>query len=454
MTDFRRLAIAAFFAMALPIGEASADLRSEVFTLENRGLLCSADNRIESAKLMRAMFIQIENSGVLLDYLGDGDPNKRRQRFFVGKEPIYLDIDQASDAEKKIAETALKARRTYVRSFARMLGEQSIRPHYGYFVRIEQGAPADLATAYFQGSDKVRLICEQPSAKPQEEADSGPSPYRVRGAVDDLTAKAGSSEFKAASSAAVSYTSNDQTDEESFLIEGAAGYVIPFSDPNGKIEQEAILFAALKNSKTTVSGASTDEVRVVNLGVLFSHFGLHAQSGLLRNYKIAARPTLTLDREQDAEEVGVKFEISPGLKLGGFTFNQDNDLLKALGAGNSPVLLYPAVRFLGEANYVADAGSNPKLMDDDGYAGVGVAPVLQLGFFTNSPLDRLRLTADYRYVELFSAPSDTVSRYDLGAEYRIDDDGNIKLRLEYIDGEDPDTFQDEKFWGIKLTLKL
>ena len=174
---------------------------------------------------------------------------------------------------------------------------------------------------------------------------------------------------------------------------------------------------------------------------------------ILFNYELGIRPTATFDLAQDAKTFGFKAFLAPGLAIGKFILAQENDVFAGPAKGGW-LLVYPDLRLVSEAMYASDAGSNVAIRDDDMYVGLGIQPILEFSLNVGNALDRLRLSAKYRFMSVFSAVIDKTERYELNARYDFDRDGIANINLNYTDGENADTIQDERYWSVKFGLKF
>jgi predicted porin len=64
------------------------------------------------------------------------------------------------------------------------------------------------------------------------------------------------------------------------------------------------------------------------------------------------------------------------------------------------------------------------------------------------------IIGQYRFMSVFSAVIDKTERYELNARYDFDGDGIANINLNYTDGENADTIQDERYWSVKFGLKF
>jgi hypothetical protein len=274
------------------------------------------------------------------------------------------------------------------------LRDSSGLPQFGYIIERRGVVQRPISSGFLAGGSQIRILCENPTqtADKTDKGEPAPSsPFRLRGTIDDLATPFGSKKFKSATPATISFVSNDELDKETAELDAVARFVI--SQTTEEAAEKFILFGHYKQSKTTVSGALTEEVKVASVGFLYDRFQLLNDPKILFNYELGIRPTATFDLAQDAKTFGFKAFLAPGLAIGKFILAQENDVFAGPAKGGW-LLVYPDLRLVSEAMYASDAGSNVAIRDDDMYVGLGIQPILEFSLNVGNALDRLRLSAN------------------------------------------------------------
>lgn len=459
---FRATASALLIGMAAT-GQATAAtliVEKSVFTSDNRSRLCpTGASKVTPAALAPILFKFVPGQDIVRANLGNGDDNEKALRFFQSPTPFKTPIGQVfPEEDRAVLEEALRKRDEILNiSLAPFLSLGAGLPNQGYTVARFGKLGSDIAERFFREEADVQILCTQPAASAPQSETVRDVRFRLRGDASDLTAtfdgeatNGGKDAYKAASSAEVSLTRNEASDKRSIEAKAVVGYAFGgFSDDGF---DQIIPYLGYRGSRTAAKGA-TERISLAQVGVLYNWWRRVYGLEPIYSIEIDAAPVATFDREQDAEVFSLKAEATPGLAFGNFIFGQFNDVFGSASEG-SWLLVYPDLRILAEANQVADAGRNPNLSQDDSFFGLGVNPRLQARLSTNTLLDRATVTAEYRYLGMISGVVRETERWSLGLNFRLDQAGDFNLSVNYVDGENPDSLQFEKFWGVKLGVKF
>jgi hypothetical protein len=153
------------------------------------------------------------------------------------------------------------------------------------------------------------------------------------------------------------------------------------------------------------------------------------------------------DAEQDAHYSMATLRLSPGFTIG------EQPFLRAPLPLASYLTLYPEIAFVAQQFLIHDPGANKDLLDKTSFTGIGFDASAQL-YWTDasSILSGFTLKGAYKYRQNFGLVPD-VNRVSAGIAYSPASSKNITIELEYVNGRDENTLQQEERWGASLGIR-
>ena len=435
-----RLTIASTLVATLVLNSwpaSAADLRRNVFSQANIDLLCPfGAKQVDLDALTDLMLL---TSGV------------DKSQVDVSSAAVSSFFDSAT-AIDGVREDQLKTLRNLLDEMPSWWDEK--RNNYGAGYRTEatncdpEGRPVG---SFLSGDSCARIHCirlddtrvPRPSGKLDEES-------RLTFIGDRLRLRSSASElpkaFKNAEAASVAYNNNDEEETTSAEVDVAAG--LSFNQSTDDSRLTYIPYLQYGRSKTSVSDGPGTDKEFASTGLLIELF---QRVSYFNNWYLTAQPSVTLDLEQKSETFAFKASVEPTFSI------ESRDFPFILGGYNDTwlglIAVRPDLKAVFEGGYVFDNGSSPDLKDEQEYFGAGIEPELAIRPIMPF-LDRFKFSLSYRYMEITGLELDEVERVDVGATYDLATDGQYTVRLSYVDGENPNTFQDENFWGVTFGVKF
>jgi hypothetical protein len=263
--------------------------------------------------------------------------------------------------------------------------------------------------------------------------------FAIRKNVDDFRYAQGSAEFKKLERANLSFKQDYETDTESFVIDGVAGYTYGPA-PFGRSRLSLTPFVSYNQNEVNKPGIASD-TGVYDLGggvvgdILFPIGRMYQDLQFYPKYVHSFRDdsesltsNVVWSPEPDWAFFGTVGYIVPYVLSAQFT-----PQLKA-AYGN-----------------VFDAGSAPTSLEDGNYFRWG--PKIALAVYGEGRLSGFQVNLSYETYEVSDAKIDTLERFEASIDYTIGPRELWALQLKYVDGQDLDTWEDQKQITLGAGLK-
>jgi hypothetical protein len=258
--------------------------------------------------------------------------------------------------------------------------------------------------------------------------------FAIRKNVDDFRYAQGSAEFKKIDRANLSFKHDYETDSESFVIDGVAGYTYGPA-PFGRSRLSLTPFVSYNQP------GIEDDVGVYDLGggavgdILFPIGRMYQDLQFYLKYVHSFR--------NDSESLTSNVVWSPEPDWA--FFGQVGYIVPyVLSAQFTPQL---------KAAYgnVFDAGSAPTTLEDGDYFRWG--PKIALAVYGEGWLSGFQLNLSYETYEVSDGRIDTLERFEASLDYAIGQKELWALQLKYVDGQDLDTWEDQQQVTLGAGLK-
>jgi hypothetical protein len=301
----------------------------------------------------------------------------------------------------------------------------------------------------FQDPPHAAIFCEdisKPNPKPQRGSDpndprtseisSGPdSDFKLRGTVKDLSVSTKSlSDAKAATFTA---EKDGVADDKIFGINGVAAVSI-YKDDDG---WEILPFISYENRS---SRSHQGDIEKVSPGLLLSHLYT------TRNFGIQSRleGSYLADKHQDSEQAKFRLYLDPSFSTKyGILFGS---YLKTFGA----LQLRPDLTLIGDYSRVIDDGTNADLANAESYFGLGGELSVRTRLDMGRPISDFVLQAGIRELRLFGEIRENETRRLFGKlAYSPEDFPYLGVALSFEKGDNDDTFQEERVYGLRVEVR-
>ncbi|MBE9069334.1 hypothetical protein IQ260_22070 [Leptolyngbya cf. ectocarpi LEGE 11479] len=257
--------------------------------------------------------------------------------------------------------------------------------------------------------------------------------------------------FKKYSAAQISLRNDRAGDTTTFSVNGSVG--IPVIDRTQKEHhfKNALVFGAHYERSKTNSPTKTTNVHVLSPLAIWS---AKLEKGIGFNY--GAQALYSIDFAQEAKKLVITTEASP--ILGSYPlFLQENYEVRNNWLPNTGIYLSPSATLFLEAADILDPGTSAELAGAEVYYGIGgeIGVVLEadrpLNFFKNFSVE-----AGFRHLEFVAGDINLngASRFNVGLNYALPGAEHLFMKLEYVDGRNVKTFQDENFIDVTLGLRF
>lgn len=259
----------------------------------------------------------------------------------------------------------------------------------------------------------------------------------LRGAVKDLAIAPG--DLKDATPASIRFDRDKVADTRAFKIDGILGLHI--SRAIGDIE--IIPYAAYE---LTAAKGSDNDVEKLSPGLLLAHrietpsFALHS--------KLEA--SLIYDLEQRSRQGKLRIYFDPAFALGGGRGVLFGSYLRPIG----PLWIRPDLTLIVDATKVFRSGTSEELAAVDSYFGVGGELSLRSRLELGRPISDLSFKVGVRDLLMSGEIKEKhIRRFFGSVEYAPKDFPYVGVAFEFNSGENDDTFQEERTYGIGVTLR-
>lgn len=330
--------------------------------------------------------------------------------------------------------------------------EAGPRLSYRIRERTALGSRTDRADAanpenLFSANPAYEIFCDRTaaSADPEAEDDRPPKPRSgpvtarlvLRGAVKDLAILTG--DLKDATPASIRFDRDGVSDKNTFKINGIVGFRI--GHESGAFQ----LIPYLSYENKSITGAGND-VEKLSPGLLFVH--RYESPSLAVHTKLEA--SYIDDLQQDSHQGKLRLYVDPAFALGGGRGVLFGSYLKPIG----PLWLRPDLTLIADVSKVFRAGTSAELANTEDYYGFGGELSLRARLELGRPISDLSFKAGVRQLFMMGEINQqNVRRWYGSIDYAPKDFPYVGVSLQFSRGENNDTFQDEKTYGVGLTLR-
>lgn len=443
-----------FLAPLLPTAAVAAD----VLTKENETFLCRGEDGQRTVDVRRLAQIIVAEAGIP-DVLIDGVTGNLNDGVTYDEILFVVRNTSAPFFQVDYADPFISAKRDALIDIVESLNRVIADPQAdGLYVRLPEGEDAGRTTAlvFFENPPRMLIACigEAPpaTAPAREETRAGTLPgwLRIRGEIEDLSAKP--SDLPGEAAFQIGLFEDLHSDSREFSVDGVvgialggeAGYVnyAPYLQVNWNEfsdDAETDVGALTPGFLLEFSGLNLYEVRTPSNdfgnGNIISDMGLSV--------------ALTEDIEQDARKGVLSAFLQPSITTSaGQLFGTYLDPF-------GPFYFRPELTLLSEAAWIFADGESPELADAQNYIGLGgdlsvklrVPGVPLLSNFTGEVGVR-----DLRFIA-GDINSDSARRWRAAFRYNPPNFPYVALQLSYEDGDNIATFQNEKFYRFGVGIQ-
>jgi hypothetical protein len=321
----------------------------------------------------------------------------------------------------------------------------------GYVHTSNVSDDPDLILKYFNGTrgapTAACVLAAKPPGPPGTQPTPGPEatnnlPVRlaIRKNISDLVYSNDDAKFKGLDPADLSITDDMVTHTNSYLIDIALGAAIgPGVFANG-VTGQVIPF--LTYNQNYVQGNPKTSSRIANLGtgltsdVLFPisgiYFDFQAYPKFVHSLSTGANiisGNLLLEPQPDWPLIGQVYYLVPGM----------------LSAQLTPQFIYVFGNVLND-------GGNVSLLRNGDFQRLGTK--VAVNFYGEGALDGFSYTLSYEILEVLqSGPPSSLHLFQTSLNYTLSQLPAWSIKLQYVDGKDLDTLQDQKQITLGLGLK-
>jgi hypothetical protein len=297
----------------------------------------------------------------------------------------------------------------------------------------------------FGANPAYRILCDRtPVVAGQAEGGgakppAGPVAARLvlRGAVKDLAIAPG--DLRDSTPAGIRFDRDGVSDTDTFQINGIVGLRI------GHKSGAYHLIPYLSYENKSITGAGND-VEKLSPGLLFAH--RYETPSLAVHSKLEI--SYIDDLQQDSRQGKLRLYVEPAFALGRGRGVLFGSYLKPIG----PLWLRPDMTLIADASKVFRAGTSQELANAEDYYGFGGELGLRARLELGRPISDLSFKAGLRQLFMMGEINqEHVRRWYGSIEYAPKDFPYIGVSLQFSRGENDDTFQDEKTYGLGLTLR-
>ena len=278
----------------------------------------------------------------------------------------------------------------------------------------------------------------------------------VRKSVADIAVPSG--QLKKANSALVSINRDIAADRKTASVEGLVGFILagsgadraeelrqPRGEPRALSWWNIAPYVYTKKIDETPNSKTRKDIDYVTPGVTANWTWVNAPGNF--SFDLQLDGSVTVDHQQNSQVHAAGVRFAPSFLL---------DDLVIFGAP-IPVLGFFAVRpdvaFVAREFVIDDPGLNPDLKKQSSYASVGFDAGTQV-FLTlpESFLANVVFKVAYIYRDNSGGLPD-IRRFTAGLTYTPPSNNNITFDLDYSNGRDVTTLQDEKRWLASLGFR-
>ena len=297
-----------------------------------------------------------------------------------------------------------------------------------------------------QPAGAVTIQCAAPAGGQQTAAVAGAGAeegvrhfFGIRKNVDDFQYAQDSPEFQKLERANLSFKEDYIADNESFGIEGVAGYTLGPA-PIGRSFVQFTPFVSYKEDKVNKKGQAQDQ-GVYNLGGGVVGDVLFPIGRFYQDLQIYPKYVHSFADDANTLITNLVYTPEPAWPfIGQVRYIVPN----VLSAQFTPQL---------KAAYgdVFDAGDDLSLLEKGDYFRWG--PKIALVLYGEKWLKGFQFFASYEHYDVSNAKIQSLERFETSLDYTIGEKELWALQLKYVDGQDLDTWEDQKQITLGAGLK-
>ena len=441
------------------------DLNKSVFTKANQKSLCITQNgqRVVNRAVLASRLIAV-GGGVTLDLLshanaeGVPDPNSpvsdKNAIYFVSN-PYPFGRNKEYTGEFA---TAHRQQRMILLTFENWLfSDNKLNTDYEL---VPGTAPPPDGERYFQPANGFEIRCkgDRPSggggqAKPDQKDDAGRSWLKsvvIRKTVADVAVPA--SQLKKANGAQLSFNDDVAAGKTTASIEGLVGVIIAGSFADRAQELSArekdtvwaniVPYVYVKKVTSTPSSKAKKDIDYATPGVAANITYVKANGTF--GFDLQLDGAVTADREYDSTSYSAGLRFAP-------SFYDGTRVILGAPIGFGPIAVRPDLFLVARQVAIEDAGTNPELLKLNSYTSFGFDATGQFYLDSTNPLlASFVARIGYTLRENSNGVAD-VRRFNAGLSYVLST--NVTLDLDYINGRDVTTLQDEERWTASVSVR-
>jgi hypothetical protein len=452
----------------------SLDLGKEVFKKQNIARLCIEEgNRPVVSRRALAWYLMslnvpfdtLNDQEKLLRYAtSDGstvdEPGDEQVIHFVSSgNPFGINRAPPEDLRKAM-QTAAKRQRPVLTALWDWLQEGH---KYNTSFQLDGPTNSTDPEEFFQKGSKFRIVCKprRPSGENQPSGEVGGGGSGdwlknviVRKGVGDIAVQ--SNNLKKAQGAQFSYQDDMLKDKTTVSVEGLVGVAIAGTGAD-RAEKFASADAArdlywyrvvpyvyYKSKSTRPLSKTGKDIDYVIPGVTGNFTVINAANTF--SYDLQVEGSNTIDNELTSSVYNLGLRFSPSFYDGRTVY-----LGAAIGLPGTPLSVRPDLALVARQYAIEDAGKNPELKNQRSYTGLGFDATTQIyidvpGSIISNFVGKVGYTYRYNTNDVVD-----VMRFNTGLSYVINT--NLTVDLDYVDGRDPNTLQDEQQWTLSLSFR-
>ncbi len=312
---------------------------------------------------------------------------------------------------------------------------------------------------YFQKDSKYEIECGERADVAEEKKGFFPKPWDknivVRKKVADISVT--QKDIKKAHGAQLSISDDAIKMKKVLSVEGLVGVVIAGTGADRAQELGSpaigsrdlywfklvpyVYYKSVTNRPT--SGGSRD-IDYFSPGITGNFTVINEANTFSYDLQLETSNTIDVANDSSVYNLGVRFSPS-------FYDGKTVIFGASIGLPGTPLSVRPDLALIARQFVIDTAGSNPDLKDKRTYTGLGFEATAH--FYLDapgSPLSNFVGKAGYYYQQNTNEVPDII-RLTAGISYVVN--ANFTVDLDYINGRDPNTLQDEDRWTIALSFR-
>jgi hypothetical protein len=406
-------------------------------------------------------------------------------RYISSQEPFGPNNASTPKELREAADTQLKLRSRLHGWFTNQLKEQAreSREQFQDYEVVVNGSDATpiYFRQFFGENSPITIRCHEklPAGSTQGEGEAAitratkealekiSKVILVRKSVEDIPVE--SSKLKKANAALFSYTDDQLGNSTSFSVEGLVGVTIAgtgadrvegmrnarspvkgHADEQGEPGERAYYWYKLvpyvyHKRFDKSPGRTAKDLDILQPGLTGTVTWVSPKGDFA--FDLLSDLSHTADRIQNSSVYNASMSFSPSFQIGDVTIFQAPLFVGPLG-------FRPNLSFVAKQYIIEEHGTNPELKGRESFTGYGLDSELKI-FFKDSIglLSNFEVRLAYSYMANTGSVVD-LERFEAGLVFTPFGTENLTIELQYVDGRDKKTLQDEQRWTAGLGLRF